>query len=280
MTQEFERHRAQLSAVACRMLGSTTDAEDAVQEAWLRLNRNDGAIDNMGAWLTTVVGRVCLDMLRQRRTRPDHVVDDWPVESVADDAHSDPESQAVLADSVGLALLVVLNTLSPTERLAFVLHDMFGMSFDDIAPLVDRTPTATRQLASRARRRVQSEPAPHRNLARERDVVVAFLAAARNGDFDGLVTLLHPDVVFHADIGRRRPGLDPEHLAGAADVARLALRQKVLKLCEPALVDGAAGVRVPGPRGLIAFASLQISDGRITSIDLVLDPEQVRAAQR
>ncbi|WP_240962910.1 sigma-70 family RNA polymerase sigma factor [Antrihabitans stalactiti] len=279
MIQDFERHRAQLSAVAYRMLGSKTDAEDAVQEAWLRLDRNDGPIDNMGAWLTTVVGRVCLDMLRRRRSRPEHVVDDWPVETVAD-ARSDPESQAVLADSVGLALLVVLDTLSPSERLAFVLHDMFGMSFDDIAPMVDRTPTATRQLASRARRRVQGEPAPHRDLARERDVVVAFLAAARNGDFDALVTLLHPDVVFNADIGRRRPGLDPEHMVGAADVARLALRQKVLKLCEPALVDGGAGVRVPGPKGLIAFASLHIVDGRITSIDLVLDPEQVRAAHR
>src|SRR3954468_10790383 len=197
--EQFEQHRAHLQAVAYRMLGSVGEAEDAVQEAWLRLQRS-GSDDlvNVGAWLTTVVGRVCLDMLRTRRARrEDHVGDRLPDPLVSLAPDGDPEHQALIADSVGLALLVVLETLSPAERLAYVLHDMFDVPFDEIAPMVDRTPAATRQLASRARRRVRGlGPAPETDLARQREVVDAFLAASREGDFEALVSVLDPDAVF------------------------------------------------------------------------------------
>src|SRR5437870_4175300 len=217
VTDEFERHRAHLRSVAYRMLGSVSEAEDAVQEAWLRLNRSDTrAVDNLGAWLTTVVGRVCLDMLRARRARREDYVGTWlPEPIVSVETADDPEQEALLADSVGLALLVVLETLAPAERLAFVLHDMFGVSFEEIAPIVGRSPAASRQLASRARRRVQgAAPSPDGDLAAQREVVDAFLAASRAGDFEGLLAVLDPDVVFRVET---RTG-DQEPIEGAEAV--------------------------------------------------------------
>src|SRR3954462_2242763 len=213
IAERFEDHRAHLRAVAYRMLGSASEAEDAVQEAWVRLSRSDAAaVDNLGGWLTTVVGRVCLDMLRARRARREDYVGTWLPEPVAvrEDDGADPAEQALLADSVGLALLVVLDALTPAERLAFVLHDMFGVPFDEIPPIVGRSATATRQLASRARRRVRGgAPAPDADLAQQRRAVAAFLAAARAGDFEALLEVLDPDVVFRVDAGpgaeRARP---------------------------------------------------------------------------
>jgi RNA polymerase sigma-70 factor (ECF subfamily) len=261
------------------MLGSLSDADDAVQEAWLRLNRSaDGDIDNMGGWLTTVVGRVCIDMLRARRARREEYVGTWLPEPVVSlDESGTPEQTSLLADSVGLALLVVLDTLTPSERLAFVLHDMFAVPFEEIAPMVDRTPAATRQLASRARRRVRGAPAvPDPDLARQREVVAAFLAAARAGDFDALVEVLDPDVVFRIDNGRRAAPA-PALLTGAAAVAREAADQgpRFAKLCRPALVNNAAGILVQGARGPIAVAGMTVVDGRIAEIDLILNPDKL-----
>jgi RNA polymerase sigma factor (sigma-70 family) len=275
----FEQHREHLTAVAYRMLGSMSEAEDAVQESWLRLNRSDGdAIDNLGGWLTTVVGRVCLDMLRARRARREAYVGTWlpePVVTLDDGSH--PEDESVLADSVGMALLVVLETLAPAERLAFVLHDMFAVPFDEIAPMIDKTPAAARQLASRARRRVRgatttSDP----DIATQRRVVNAFLAAARAGDFDGLIEVLHPEVVFRVDRGRR-PAALPPLLAGAQDVARQAVTggPRFAKLCEVAQVNGALGLVIRGPHGVVGVAGMTIVDGLIAEIDLVLDPEKL-----
>jgi RNA polymerase sigma-70 factor (ECF subfamily) len=278
-TEQFEQHRARLRAVAYRMLGSLTDAEDAVQEAWLRLNRTrDESIDNLGGWLTTVVGRVCIDMLRARRTRRENYPGTWLPEPVVNlDENADPEQQALLADSIGLALLVVLETLTPAERLAFVMHDTFGVPFEEIAPVVGRTPAATRQLASRARRRVRGatttlEP----DIAKQREVVAAFLSAARGGDFDALLTLLDPDVVFRSDSGPEVP-LAPPLLTGRRAVADLltARSAQFMPYCEPALVNGAAGlvVRPPGRRhGVIGIT---VAHGRITEIDLILDPDKL-----
>src|SRR6266511_575467 len=197
--EEFEAHRVHLQAVAYRMLGSVRDAEDALQESWIRLSRADSeAVENLGGWLTTVVGRVCLDMLRTRRSRREDYVGTWLPEPIITEGESgDPANEAVLADSVGLALFVVLETLTPSERLAFVLHDMFAVPFDEIAPMVDRSPAATRQLASRARRRVRgTAPTPEPDVAKQRELVAAFLAATRAGDFDALVAVLDPDVVL------------------------------------------------------------------------------------
>jgi RNA polymerase sigma-70 factor (ECF subfamily) len=221
LAQEFERHRAHLRAVAYRMLGSMTEADDAVQEAWVRLDRRDpGGTDDLRGWLTVTVGRICLDMLRTRASRRETYAGTWLPEPIVSAPaaetrdHDGPEGDAVLADSVGLALLVVLETLSPPERLAFVLHDVFGLPFDEIAPIVERTPAATRQLASRARRRVQSEaPDPDADLVIQRRVVDAFLAAARVGDFEGLVRVLDPDVVFHFDGGGHGPLARPPRRA-------------------------------------------------------------------
>ncbi len=273
---EFEHHRPHLRAVAYRMLGSVSEADDAVQEAWLRLNGSgDDSIGNVRGWLTTVVGRVCIDILRARRSRREDLVGSWlpePVVSLHEQV--DPEQQALLADSVGLALLVVLETLTPAERLAFVLHDTFGVPFDDIAPLIDRTPAAARQLASRARRRVRGAPVePDRDLGRQREVVAAFLAATRAGDFDALLAVLDPDVVFRADNGvakRRAPVL----LTGADKVARYTATQgtKFAKHCHPALVNGAAGIITRTRAGLVAVAGITVADGRITTIDVVFDP--------
>jgi RNA polymerase sigma factor (sigma-70 family) len=262
------------------MLGSVSEAEDAVQEAWLRLNRSDtSAVANLGAWLTTVVGRVCLDMLRARRERREDYVGTWlPEPIVTVETADDPEQEALLADSVGLALLVVLETLSPAERLAFVLHDMFGVPFDEIAPIVGRSPDAARQLASRARRRVQgAAPDPDADLTEQRRVVDAFLAAARRGDFEALLEVLDLDVVFRADRGALAPRARPL-VTGAEDVAREILSRgaRFAPYARPAIVNGAAGlaVRIGGkPFAVIGFS---VAGGRIVEIDLVADPEKLR----
>jgi RNA polymerase sigma-70 factor (ECF subfamily) len=279
--EQFERHRAHLRAVAYRMLGSVSEADDAVQEAWLRLSRSDGsAIDNMGGWLTTVVGRVCIDMLRARRSRREELVGTWlPEPIVSTDEQADPEQETLLADSVGLALLVVLETLTPSERLAFVLHDTFGVPFDEIGPMIDRSPTAARQLASRARRRVRGAPTvPDADLAKQREVVEAFLAATRAGDFEGLLAVLDPDVVFRIDSGGR-PAMAPALVSGAKDVARQAATQgrRFAPLCRHALVNGAAGIVVGAPGSAFAVAGITVVNGKIASIDLILDPEKLQS---
>jgi RNA polymerase sigma-70 factor, ECF subfamily len=275
----FEEHRGHLRAVAYRMLGSLSEADDAVQEAWLRLSRSDaGTIENLGGWLTTVVGRISLDMLRSRRSRREeslevHVPD--PVISREDGL--DPEHEALLADSVGLALLVVLETLSPAERLAFVLHDMFAVPFDEIAPMVGRSPTAARQLASRARRRVQGAPTTSdTDLRGQRAVVDAFFAAAREGDFESLVAVLDPDVLLHADGGALRAGATAV-VHGAGEVAARALTfARLSPHVRPALVNGAAGV-VVAPRGEpLSVMGFTVAGGRIVAIDALVDPERLR----
>jgi RNA polymerase sigma-70 factor (ECF subfamily) len=275
----FERERGRLTAVAYRMLGSSIDAEDAVQETWIRLNRADAAeVDNLSAWLTTVVARVSLNMLRSRRTRREQPLE--PAEeldpSVDQDVQTQPEPQAVLAESVGLALLVVLDTLSPAERLAFVLHDMFDLPFEDIAPLVDRTPTATRQLASRARRRVRGSDHPlDRDVVRQRRLVEAYLAAVRRGDFEGLVALLDPDVVLHADrTAASTP--TPRVLRGAHAVAHGAVASAVrAPHTAVALVDGAVGLVMAVDGRLAVALAFQTAGERITAIDVIADPERL-----
>jgi RNA polymerase sigma-70 factor (ECF subfamily) len=279
---EFEQHRAHLHAVAYRMLGSLSEAEDAVQESWLRLNRSETSqVENMRGWLTTVVARVCLDLLRARRARrEDGFGDELPEPVVTLPQENGPEDEALLADSVGLALLVVLDTLTPAERLAFVLHDMFGMPFEEIAPLVERSPAATRQLASRARRRVRgATPVEEPDLRRQRRIVDAFLAAARGGDFDALVAVLDPDVVFRADRGRLAVEGAPPVVAGADAVARqiLARAPRFASFARPAVVNGSAGlIAVPRDRP-IAVLGFTISRDRIVEIDLVADPEKLNA---
>jgi RNA polymerase sigma-70 factor (ECF subfamily) len=275
LAARFERHRTQLRAVAYRMLGSLSEADDAVQEAWLRLDRSDASgIENLGGWLTTVVGRVCLDMLRSRASRGEEPMDVHVPDPIVGRADGiDPEHEALLADSVGLALLVVLETLAPAERLAFVLHDMFAVPFDDIAPMVGRTPAAARQLASRARRRVRAAaPEPDPDLARQREVVDAFLAAARGGDFEALVAVLDPDVVLRADTGVAGASTV---VRGAAAVARQAL-MGASRNAELALVNGAVGI-VMAPKGRpTAVMGLTISRGKIVEIDILADPERLR----
>jgi len=248
------------------MLGSTSEADDAVQEAWLRLNRSDtSGVAHMAGWLTTVVARVCLDMLRARRARHEESLE--PIISFDDEV--DPEQSALLADSIGLALIVVLETLTPAERLAFVLHDMFGVPFEEIAPIVERSPDATRQLASRARRRVRGQaPLPDPDLRRQREVVDAFLAASRAGDFDALVAVLDPDVVFR--IGKLRPVVGAEKVAERV----LARGTPLAPLARPALVNGAAGAVVPG----LAIVGFTVVHARIVAIDLIIDPAGVRRA--
>jgi RNA polymerase sigma factor (sigma-70 family) len=283
----FEEHRAHLRAVAYRMLGSVSEAEDAVQEGWLRLRRADTSdVENMGGWLTTVVARVCLNMLRSRRRHPTEPIDEGHVPDpivrppeaagpVAAAPATDPEQAAVLADSVGLALLVVLETLTPPERLAFVLHDMFAVPFEEIATMLDRTPDAARQLASRARRRVQgAAPPPGADLARQREVVDAFFAAARHGDFEGLVAVLDPDVVLHADAGPA----DREVVRGAEAVAGRALMfARPQARLHPALINGAVGVvaTVGGrPMSILAFT---VHDGRVVAIETLADRDRLAA---
>jgi len=277
--ERFEEHRPRLRAVAYRMLGSLTEAEDALQEAWLRTTRSDGsAIDNVGAWLITVVGRVCVDMLRARKARREDLVDSWlPEPVVSTDDTANPEYASLLSDSVGLALLVVLDSLEPAERLAFVLHDMFGVPYEQIAPIVDRTPVAARQLASRARRRLQGTQAvPDADLPTQRRVVDAFLAASRAGDFERLLQVLDPDVVFRVDAGARAR-LVPALVTGADAVAQQAAVQgpRFATLCEPVLVNGAVGVIAKARGTVLAVVGITVVNERIAEIDLILDPKKL-----
>jgi RNA polymerase sigma-70 factor (ECF subfamily) len=274
LAERFEAQRTHLQTVAYRMLGSRSEADDAVQEAWLRLSRSQArAIDNLGGWLTTAVARICLDMLRSRRSRRGapmgpHV----PEPVVSQEAGSDPEHEALLADSVGLALLVVLETLTPAERVAFVLHDVFAVPFDEIAPIVGRSPTAARQLASRARRRVQAATLPDPDRSRQREIVDAFLAASREGDFDALLTVLDPNVMLRSDPAAVQTGASREVLGARAVAETFAGRAR---FAQPALVDGAAGaVWAPGGQPRVAFR-FTIMDGKIAGIELVADPERL-----
>ena len=279
LEQQFEQHRAHFRAVAYRMLGSVSEADDALQESWLRLNRADASgIENPGGWLTTVVARVCLNMLRSRKTRREeslsvHVPD--PI--VSRDDGVDPEQEALLADAVGLALLVVLETLTPAERLAFVLHDMFAVPFEEIAPIVQRSPEAARQLASRARRRVQDGAAvPDADLSRQREVVDAFFAAARGGDFDALLEVLDPDVVARSDGGATRPGLSIV-VRGAAELAGRAMTFARPALVErPALVNGAAGAVITLNGQPFSIMGFTVVNGKIVAIDALADPERLQ----
>jgi RNA polymerase sigma-70 factor (ECF subfamily) len=279
LTERFEENRTHLRAVAYRMLGSLSEADDAVQEAWLHLSRSGtGGVENLGGWLTTVVGRVCLDMLRSRKARREEPLGVHLPEPIVSRAEAiDPEQEALLADSVGLALLVVLETLAPAERLAFVLHDMFGVPFDEIAPIVGRSPAAARQLGSRARRRVQETAAvPDRDLSRQRQVVDAFLAASRNGDFDALVAVLDPDVVVRADYGAAPAG-SPRQVRGAAAVAEQALAfSRLARFAQPALVNGAAGLVAASGGRSYAVMGFTVSRGKIVEIDILTDPERLR----
>jgi RNA polymerase sigma-70 factor (ECF subfamily) len=283
LAQRFEEQRVRLRAVAYRMLGSLTEADDAVQDTWLRLSRAGASeVENLGAWLTTIVARVCLNMLRARHTRREDTVGvRLPDPLISPAVALQPEEAALLADSVGLALLVVLDTLSPDERLAFVLHDVFEVPFEEIAPMVNRSPAAARQLASRARRRVKGAnvPAPDPDLARQRAVVDAFFSAAREGDFDALVAVLDPDVVLRGDAGDRRPAAVTE-IRGAVAVARQALlfarfARRDVQL-RPALVNGAAGVIATAGGRPLAVMGFTVTEGKIVEIDGIADPERVR----
>lgn len=280
LAERFEEQRVRLRAVAYRMLGSLSEADDAVQETWLRLSRSEaGDIENLAGWLTTVVARVSLNMLRTRRALNEepigpHVPD--PIVEPADG--TDPEHEVLLADAVGLALLVVLETLTPAERLAFVLHDMFAMPFDEIAPIVERSPVAARQLASRARRRVRgAAPTPDVDLESQREVVDAFMAAARDGNFDALVAILDPDVVLRADAGAAPAGMSRE-VRGAEAVAGQALMFSGLDLyMQHALVNGVAGAVSTRDGQPFSVAGFTIRGGRIVEIDILADPERLRA---
>jgi RNA polymerase sigma-70 factor (ECF subfamily) len=294
LNADFEQHRSRLRGVAYRMLGSLSDADDAVQEAWLRLNRADaGDVQNLGGWLTTVVARVCLDMLRSRKARKEEAIDEAgsgrPLDSArgrpaagstaAAAAHMiDPEQEAMLADSVGLALLVVLDTLAPAERLAFVLHDLFGVSFDEIAPIVQRSPAAARQLASRARRRVRGHTrVPDANLSSQRELVERFLAALRAGDVEGLVAVLDPDVLVRVD-GTAAAGGQPVELRGARQWASGAVAfARMATAIQPALIDGQVGL-VLAPHGkLTRVVRMTIDAGRIASVEIIADPAKISA---
>jgi RNA polymerase sigma-70 factor (ECF subfamily) len=276
--QQFERHRPHLQAVAYRMLGSMSEAEDAVQEAWLKLSATDvDAIDNVVGWLTVVVGRVCVDMLRRRRSRNEEYVGTWLPEPVVQVDGGDPEKETLMADSVGIALLVVLEALKPAERVAFVLHDMFAVPFGDIATILERSPDAVRQLASRARQRVRGTlPEPDPDIARQREVVAAFLAASRAGNFDALLSILDPSIVFRADGGAAR-NLVRRRITGHREVARYAAAQgpRFASLCHPALVNGAAGLVIRTSRALTGAVGFTITDSRIATIDLILDPKKL-----
>jgi len=274
LAEQFDAHRGHLQQVAYRMLGSTGEADDAVQEAWLRLSRADATgIENLGGWLTTVVARVCLDILRSRKSRREEPLDDEPQPVAGHERVVDPEREAELADNVGLALLVVLEALAPAERVAFVLHDMFDLPFEEIAPIVGRTPTAARQLASRARRRVRGlAKTSEADVAGHRKIVDAFLAAARSGDMAGLLAVLDPDVVLHADRAAARLGGIAE-LSGAEAVA--ANFKGKAQQARPALVDGALGVVVAPQGRLLLVLNLTFAGDRIASIDVVADPDRL-----
>lgn len=278
LTERFEANRAHLRGVAYRMLGSLSDADDAVQEAWIRLSRTDtDAIDNLQAWLTTVVGRVCLNMLRSRATRLEESLDTHvPDFIVSPEEGINPEQEAVLGDSVGLALLVVLDSLTPAERVAFVLHDIFAVPFDEIAPILDRTPEATRQLASRARRRVQGAPVPDVNLDGQWAVVNAFLAASRGGDFGALLAVLDPDVALRSDGGVARPDL-ASSVRGARAVAGQAMTYRRFgETATRILVNGIPGGIAWSPDGSpFAILALTVSDGKIVAIHILADPARL-----
>jgi RNA polymerase sigma factor (sigma-70 family) len=277
LAERFEEHRIRLRAVAYRMLGSLSEADDAVQEAWLRLSGAEAKdVENLGGWLTTVVARVCLNMLRSRRTRPEVPLDPHvPDPVVSPEGGVEPEDEALLADSVGLALLVVLDALPPAERLAFVLHDMFAVPFDEIGPMVGRSPAAARQLASRARRRLQEAPTPDRDPGRQRAVVDAFFAAARGGDFEALVAVLDPEIVLRSDHGTlpgsavvRGPQAVAAQALGFADPSRTV---------HPALVNGAAGVVIAVDGKPVAIVGFTVVNDRIIAIDALADPERIGA---
>jgi RNA polymerase sigma-70 factor, ECF subfamily len=279
LAERFQQERPQLRRVAYRLLGTVDEADDAVQEAWIRLSRtDDSAVENLGAWLTTVVSRVCLDMLRTRRSRREEFVGSWmPEPIVAIDGAPTPEEEALIADGVGLALYVVLETLAPAERLAFVLHDMFALPFEEIAPIVGRSPEAARQLASRARRRVQgAKPVPDVELAEQKRVVEAFLAAAREGDFDALLEMLDPEVTLRVDAGPGSP-LAREPIVGAAEVLAEARRWMALApYSRPAIVNGVAGAVVGRPNGTVfTVVALTVANGRINAIDFLVDPAKL-----
>jgi len=281
LAERFEAHRGHLKGVAYRMLGSLSEADDAVQEAWLRLSRADtSGVENLGGWLTTIVARVCLNLLQSRRSRREeplgaHLPD--PIVSAQDGV--DPEQQALLAEGVGLALLVVLDTLTPAERVAFVLHDMFAVPFDQIAPIVGRSPNAAKMLASRARRRVRgADPVPDADLARQREVVDAFFAAARDGDFTALLAVLDPDVVLRADAAAVRAGA-PAEVHGAAAVTEQTLAAggfpRLAQLARPALVNGAAGVVIAAAGRPFSVVGFTVRHGKIVEIDIFADPNRL-----
>src|ERR1700730_12297463 len=276
---QFEQNRQHLQAVAYSMLGTVSEAQDAVQEAWLRLCRSDpGGIGDLRGWLTTVVGRISLDMLRARKARREVYPGSWLPEPLVEDSADDgPEHEAVLADSVGMALLVVLESLTPAERLSFVLHDVFAVPFDDLARIMDRTPDSARQLASRARRRVQADPQPDRDLCRPRRVVDAFLAAARGGDFDALLQVLDPDVVFRMDLGPDSRLAHPP-LAGAGPAARqvLATAPRFAELAQPVRVNGEAGALFGTRDEPVAVIGFTIAGGRIAALNLIADQDKLR----
>ncbi|HEY8286274.1 MAG TPA: sigma-70 family RNA polymerase sigma factor [Chloroflexota bacterium] len=280
LAERFEEHRARLRAVAYRMLGSLTEADDAVQDAWLHMSRSGAdEVENLRGWLTTIVARVCLNMLRARRVRREESLElHLPDPIVSREGAIEPEKEALLADSVGLALLIVLDMLAPAERLAFVLHDLFEVPFEEIAPMIDRTPVAARQLASRARRRVKGaeRQSPDPDLARQRAVVDAFFSAARGGDFDALVAVLDPDVVLREDFGPRRPAAS-RAIHGAAAVARQArIGANPAAQLHPALVNGAAGVVVTVGGRPFAVLGFTVAAGKIVAIDAFGDPQRIR----
>jgi RNA polymerase sigma factor (sigma-70 family) len=277
LAARFEEQRAHLRAVAYRMLGSFAEADDAVQNAWLRLNGADATeVQNLAGWLTTVVSRECLNVLRARRGRREEPLTDAIAEPAVDGHASDPEAEALLADSVAPALMVVLDTLTPAERLAFVLHDIFAVPFDEIAPILGRTGAATRQLASRARRRVHGATPPGQvDRARQREVVEAFLAALRNGDFDALLAVLHPDVVLRDDSAGLPGGAST--MRGARAVGGYALRfSRHARFVRPALVDGSVGLAIGGRRWLIGALGFTVTGGKVTEIQLISDRKQLR----
>ena len=278
LTQRFEEHRTRLRAVAYRMLGSVHEADDAVQEAWLRLSRTDtSGVENLAGWLTTVVARVCLNMLRSRESRHEVPLDvHLPDPIISPESGVDPEHEALLADSVGLALLVVLESLTPAERLAFVLHDMFAVPFEEIAPMIERSPAATRQLASRARRRVRGQaPAPDPDLTRQREVVDAYLAAARKGDFDALVAVLDPDVVLRADGGATRARFNVVVRGAQAVAEQAVLAKRLVPFARPAVVNGSAGIVAVAAGRALAVMGFTVANGKIVGIDVLNDPERL-----
>jgi RNA polymerase sigma factor (sigma-70 family) len=275
LAERFQQHRTRLRAVAYRMLGSVSDADDAVQEAWLRLSRSDtDEIRDLEGWLITVVARVCLDQLRWRRAHREEFGPNLPEPIVSREDESDPEQAALIGDAVGLALLVVLDSLTPAQRLAFVLHDVFAVPFDEIAPIIDRSSEATRQLASRARRRVRAAPVPDTDLSQQRAVVDAFFAAARAGDFEGLMSVLDPDVVVRADLGAKTGGWQEVH--GAQAVAKQAMTYAQFTVHgRPALVNGAAGIVASQGGRTYSVASFTVREGKIVEIDILADPDRL-----